>query len=58
MENTDKHTVRCNWCDWEGTEEDLKVFVELLHNKVSHDIQYVKKCPECEDDSFLMDINN
>jgi Zn finger protein HypA/HybF involved in hydrogenase expression len=57
MENTDKYTIKCNKCDWEGTEEELKVFVDLSDNEISHDIQYIKGCPECENDSFLMDIN-
>lgn len=58
MKNTDKNTIKCNWCDWEGTEEELKVLVDLSDNEISHDIQYFKGCPQCEDDSFLMDINN
>jgi hypothetical protein len=53
-----EHEVKCNWCDWEGYDDDLKVIVDLSDNNVSHDIQYINVCPECNQDDYLMDINN
>ena len=51
-------TVRCNMCGWEGTDDELKIFVDLSDNNVSHDIQYFKGCPFCETDEYLMDMEN
>lgn len=52
------NTVRCNNCFWEGNEEELQTFVDLSDNDISHDIGYIRGCPNCETDEYLMDINN
>lgn len=51
-----KFEVKCNWCDWEGYEDDLKLEVDLSDNLISHDVQYRKVCPECLSEDHLMDI--
>ncbi len=28
-----KNDVRCNWCDWEGCEDDLDLIVDLSDGK-------------------------
>lgn len=49
--------VRCNNCYWEGDEEDLETMVDLSDNDIDHDIQYLRGCPECRTDEYLMDID-
>lgn len=42
-------TVRCNWCEWEGQETDLK--------QMEYDGETIKGCPNCDHgDTCLMDI--
>jgi hypothetical protein len=50
--------VLCNNCLWEGTEEELETFVDLSDNDIDHDVQYFRGCPNCETDSYLMNIEN
>ena len=52
----EKNTVRCNWCDWEGTEDDLVTCVDLSDKEIGHDINYFKGCPNCRADDYLIDI--
>ena len=52
-----KNDVRCNWCDWEGYDGDLDLIVDLSDDGISHDVHYLKVCPECRQDGYLMDIN-
>ena len=55
MKEQIKYEVICNNCMWEGNENDLKLIVDLSDNDISHDINYMKGCPNCETDSYLMD---
>ena len=50
-------SIRCNMCYWEGSEEELKTFVDLSDNDISHDVGYFSGCPNCETDDYLMDIS-
>ena len=50
------NTVICNNCLWEGVEEELKTFVDLSDENIGHEIGYVRGCPICETDHYLMDI--
>jgi hypothetical protein len=52
----DRTKVRCNWCDWEGTDNDLVTCVNLSDKEIGHDIDYFKGCPNCRVDDYLMDI--
>jgi hypothetical protein len=52
----EQYEVKCNWCDWIGYDDDLKVEVDLSDNLISHDIQYRKVCPECLSEDYLMDV--
>jgi hypothetical protein len=54
--NMEQYEVKCNWCDWIGYDDDLKVEVDLSDNLISHDVQYRKVCPECLSEDYLMDI--
>lgn len=49
-------SVRCNQCGWEGDEDDLETFTDLSDKVVGHDIDYLRGCPHCETDEYLMDI--
>jgi len=53
-----KNDVRCNWCDWEGYEDDLDLIVDLSDDGISHDVHYLKVCPGCKQEDYLMDIDN
>ena len=45
-----KMRVRCNWCGWEGTEDDLKI--------ISDDTSFgIETCPACGKGDCLMDLN-
>lgn len=50
-----ENTVRCNNCDWEDCEDNLKTFVDMSEH-VGKEIYYYKGCPNCETDDYLMDI--
>jgi hypothetical protein len=52
----EQYEVKCNWCDWIGYDDDLKVEVDLSDNPISHDVQYRKVCPECLSEDYLMDV--
>jgi len=52
-----ENDVRCNWCGWEGCDDDLKLVVDLCDDIISHDVHYLKVCPECNQDDYLMDID-
>jgi len=52
---TEQNTVRCNNCMWEGVEDDLKTFTDLGDN-LGHNVEYFKGCPDCQTDSYLMDL--
>ena len=52
-----KNDVRCNWCDWEGYEDDLDLIVDLSDDGISHDVHYLKVCPGCKQQDYLMDID-
>jgi len=54
--NMEQYEVKCNWCDWIGYDDDLKLEVDLSDNLISHDVQYRKVCPECLSEDYLMDI--
>jgi hypothetical protein len=54
----EEQLVRCNNCYWEGSEDELKTFVDLSDNDISHDIQYFRGCPNCETDDCLMNIDD
>ena len=54
----EKNDVRCNWCGWEGCEDELDLIVDLSDDNITHDVQYFKGCPKCKIDSYLMDIDN
>ena len=43
-----EYEVKCNNCDWEGYENDLEIFED--------EGGFFKGCPNCETDSYLMDI--
>ena len=43
-------TVRCNWCEWCGVEEDLLVCID------KEDGDTCKGCPTCHTDHYLMDM--
>lgn len=47
-------TIKCNMCDWIGSEEELKTFTDLSDNNISHDISYFTGCPNCTTDNYLM----
>jgi hypothetical protein len=34
------------------------LIVDLSDDGISHDVHYIKVCPECKQDGYLMDINN
>ena len=50
------NTILCNNCLWEGVEEELETFVDLSDENIGHEIGYMRGCPICETDSYLMDI--
>ena len=51
----DKNTVKCNWCDFIGNEDDLKL-VNEPHPLLRHELIFTKVCPNCLTDDYLMDI--
>ena len=70
-----KNDVRCNWCGWEGYEDELALIVDLSDDGISHweeyeddldlsddgisnDVHFIKVCPGCKQDDYLMDIDN
>ena len=38
-------------------DDDLDLIVDLSDDGISHDVHYIKVCPECKQDGYLMDIN-
>lgn len=48
--------VRCNNCDWEGTEDELKLLHERGDGDSPDEFNYYKGCPNCETDDYLMDV--
>jgi hypothetical protein len=42
--------VRCNKCYWTGTEDELKSLID--------EDGYFLACPNCETDSYLMDLED
>ena len=50
-----KNDVRCNWCDWEGYDDNLDFIVDFSDDGISH--HCIKVCPECKQDGYLMDID-
>lgn len=51
-----ENTVRCNNCNWEDCEDNLKTFVDMSEH-IGKEIYYYKGCPNCETDDYLMDIS-
>ncbi len=47
-------TVKCNYCDWYGTDNDLIEIDEIEHN----DEYITQSCPICEVDDYLMDLSD
>lgn len=47
-------TVRCNHCEWEGTEDKLQWVSAEINNPESD----YKACPNCLTDSYLIDLKN
>ena len=45
-----RHTIRCNWCEWTGCEQDLVGFDD------GDEYEYGYGCPVCETDEYLTDI--
>lgn len=41
--------IKCNWCEWEGTEAELDL-------KDGEEYEQYEYCPECGNKDFLMDI--
>lgn len=41
--------VRCNWCEWEGSELELDIIPDATYYEV-------EACPECGRSDCLMDI--
>jgi Zn finger protein HypA/HybF involved in hydrogenase expression len=52
-----KFEVRCNNCDWEGYENDLEI-IEDTFKEERFDRLFLKGCPNCKTDDYLMDIEN
>lgn len=52
----EKDTVRCNNCFWIGAEDELETFVDLETETVGKEVHYLRGCPECGTDEYLMDI--
>jgi len=50
-----KHTVKCNCCEWTGTEEDLIPMEDKNAEKDGLE-PYMDACPNCKTDHYLMDI--
>lgn len=51
--------VRCNWCYWEGEEDDLKLVNESSKIDEEDDTLYwIKVCPNCGYEDYLMDIED
>lgn len=48
MKNIEEPSIRCNMCDWIGTEEDL---IRLTDEEDTLD-----GCPKCKTDNYLMDL--
>ena len=46
--------VKCNMCDWQGSEDELELIEEEPGNQV--DRSFVKVCPNCQVDDYLMDL--
>ena len=51
---TVKPTVQCNNCFWQGTEDGLKLIDESKGEGRDH--EYIKCCPSCMNDYFLMGL--
>jgi len=47
--------VQCNYCDWTGTEDDLAC-IPLPANRITKEREFIKACPNCRIDDYLMDI--
>jgi Zn finger protein HypA/HybF involved in hydrogenase expression len=47
------HKIRCNNCMKHFQDEDELV---ILQDKTDTQISYMKACPDCETDSYLMDL--
>ena len=45
-----KPRVRCNWCEWEGTEDELDIVADAANYEL-------EVCPVCGRDDCLMDLN-
>ena len=55
------HTVKCNYCDFEGYEEDLVVIedkegTKKMQENGNNDREFFRACPNCLTDENLMDI--
>jgi len=48
----EENSIKCNWCDWTGQEEDLEFGVAEDYPEDGE----IHKCPECENQGFLMDV--
>jgi len=52
-------SVKCNWCDWQGNEDELGTFNEPNPiDKQDKTLHFFRGCPNCKTDSYLMDIEN
>ena len=45
-----KMRVRCNWCGWKGTEDDLRIIFDGTSVGI-------ETCPACGRSDCLMDLN-
>ena len=50
--------IRCNNCLWEGSEDELKTFTDLSDDGISHDVNYIKGCPNCGVDDYLTNLKS
>lgn len=48
VNNSQENPIRCNYCEWEGSEHNLQDFTD--------DGGYGKCCPECKTDRYLSSI--
>jgi len=48
----EENSIKCNWCDWTGQEEDLEFGVAEDYPEDGE----IHKCPVCENQGFLMDV--
>lgn len=65
--------VKCNWCDWEGDENELYLYeIDKYDNVTAYEdnngnvirlssqpdiVEFFKGCPNCQTDASLMDVN-